>query len=79
MFLQSPYVCVSGNAIYNGRCRTYVFGVPELEREIAALDIRCTEWAPREEWSARLSDGIDFRQGTTCEVTCSQLWNDTGD
>ena len=38
----------------------YVFGVPELEREIAALDGTCTEWAPREEWHARLSGGIQM-------------------
>jgi hypothetical protein len=42
----------------------YVFGVPELEREIAALDGTCTEWAPREEWHARLSGGIHHRQAT---------------
>jgi hypothetical protein len=43
----------------------YVFGLPELEREISVLDNTCTEWAPREAWNARLSDGIDFKQGTT--------------
>ena len=43
----------------------YVFGVPELEREIETLDRTCTEWAPREEWHARLSDGFVPLQGTT--------------
>lgn len=42
----------------------YVFGLPELEREISVLDRTCTEWAPREQWMARLSDGIESRQGT---------------
>jgi hypothetical protein len=35
------------------------------EREIAASDGTCTEWAPREEWHARLSGG-------------STIWSDIG-
>ena len=55
---------------------TYVFGVPELEREIAVLDHTCTDWAPREQWNARLSGGINFRQATECVVNIT--WYEEG-
>jgi hypothetical protein len=40
----------------------FVVGLPELEREIEALDKKCTEWAPREAWNARVSDGVNYRE-----------------